>query len=169
MAFTPKLQQIITYLNNWNNFKNGNDWLILLRTEIGWTTKCPHDEFGIWLVERIAEELQLSNGQEQKPITKQPELAKPDKVELDHPRIRELLKATYKGEITCDEAAELVLNSGWDFVDPKGLMNKTPEEARGFMDDIAIGYPNYKELPEKRRNYFNMVIESWRRWLALDV
>jgi hypothetical protein len=65
-------------------------------------------------------------------------------------------------------AATMILNSGWNFIDPEGLMRKSPEEIQDFLQQCADEISMYNDMFATRRNLLKMVIDAWLRWDALS-
>lgn len=61
-------------------------------------------------------------------------------------------------------AARTVLNSNWNFIDPRGYMRKTPEEVKRIMEDHAYGYLHgkaYNKTAEPYRSLLDLIFQSF--------
>jgi hypothetical protein len=65
-------------------------------------------------------------------------------------------------ELPVADAARLLLESGWDFTDPRKKMRKTPEQVRSFLTELnmnELGY--YTEMPDAPRFLLKHVIDCY--------
>ena len=75
-----------------------------------------------------------------------------------------LWQRCYLGQVQINETARAVLNSGWDFIDPRGLMNKTAMEVQDILEELTYSVGTYTDLGEgKFKNLVRMIFEAYGR------
>lgn len=103
----------------------------------------------------------LSNGPQ---TTAQPAPSQPQQMQLPFDDVRQTLEECLEGKTTLRKAAEVLLDSGWDYTDPGVLMEKPPQEIEQFLRDLTgtIGkYTDLQDSPYKR--LIRMIFDAYCR------
>lgn len=59
---------------------------------------------------------------------------------------------------------ETLQRTDWDFIDPAGLMKKSPEEVHQFMRDHSMGWPKkYSTLTSGMQQFYIMICDAYMR------
>jgi len=80
--------------------------------------------------------------------------------------VRAKIRQTMLGQLTVDEVAVALLDSGWDARDPKGLMIKPADEVRDFLRNVSVEVSLWSDLSLPRRNLMKMICDAYCRSLV---
>lgn len=72
------------------------------------------------------------------------------------------------GRESLRQAATALLNTGWDYRDPAGLMSKTPAEVADVLQKLSVeGFGSYRDLPDTTYSrLIKMIFEAYGRSCA---
>jgi len=142
-------QQIIEQLDIWNTSNYAADARNLLRRELGWR---PGMSFGSKLVD------QLTNGSQ----PQQQNL----KLKQKPTDIMDLMEDMVFDRCGVYRMARAILATGWDYVDPSGMMQKPPDDVQDFLQSCTTDVSKYSEMHLGRRNLLKMICDAYVRSLG---
>jgi hypothetical protein len=86
------------------------------------------------------------------------------------PDIRDIWVEVRRGQQPMTRLATVILNSGWDYIDPIGKMGMLPEAVEDFLKSLEFQPDQYyTELPEEMQRVLNMIFDVYGRWYRRQV
>jgi hypothetical protein len=68
------------------------------------------------------------------------------------------------------ECVEIIMNSDWNFVDPRFKMKTTPQKVEEFLEELLDGQKTpMGELPDGVRGLMSIIVDSWLAWARMEI
>jgi hypothetical protein len=78
--------------------------------------------------------------------------------------VKQAIIDVLEGRRVYAHACKAILHSGWHYVDPGNMMNKSPAEVQDFLESCAMEASLYTDMFATRRNLLKMIFDAYLRW-----